>query len=134
VLDADKLLRRNVAIAFQAHGPDGGKKAREALARSPAATDAVAARATAISAKFRKGVVNSNPLINDPAGLRGWISLKIAAGYLDVAPDALRRGIERHVVRGPDGALEANIDGVREAPLWLRLRSALCEHQQRQRT
>lgn len=44
---------------------------------------------------------------------RGWLSVKAAAEFLDMSPDALRRSIERHVVRGPDGALEANIDGVR---------------------
>ena len=52
-LDADKLLKRNVAIAFQAHGPTA-RLAREVLARSNAATDSVTAISTAFSPKVRR--------------------------------------------------------------------------------
>lgn len=46
-------------------------------------------------------------------GPRGWVCIRTAAEFLGTSPDALRRSIERHVVRGPDGVLEANINGVR---------------------
>jgi hypothetical protein len=51
-------------------------------------------------------------LTSEPQPARGWLSVKTAAEYLDMSPDALRRSIERHAVRAPDGGIEANIDGV----------------------
>ncbi|TKC98600.1 hypothetical protein [Polyangium fumosum] len=49
----------------------------------------------------------------EPPMARGWVSIKTAADFLDMSPDALRRSIERHAVRAPDGGIESNIDGVR---------------------
>ncbi|WP_437588988.1 hypothetical protein [Sorangium sp. So ce1000] len=57
--------------------------------------------------------MSSNSSASTLPGLRGWVCIRTAAEFLGKSPDALRRSIERHVVRGPDGALEANIDGVR---------------------
>lgn len=42
-----------------------------------------------------------------------WISIVSASEILDLSPEALRRTIERHAVRAPDGGTEANVDGVR---------------------
>lgn len=42
-----------------------------------------------------------------------WVSVDRAALVLDLTPAALRRSLERHAQRAPDGGVEANIDGVR---------------------
>jgi len=42
-----------------------------------------------------------------------WCSLPAAAALLGMAPEALRRSLERHAVRAPDGGTEASLDGVR---------------------
>ena len=52
-------------------------------------------------------------LATEPEPVRGWLSVKTAAEYLDMSPDALRRTLERHAVRAADGGVEANVDGVR---------------------
>ncbi|WP_437656593.1 hypothetical protein [Sorangium sp. So ce1182] len=52
-------------------------------------------------------------LATDTAQARGWLSVKTAAEFLDMSPDALRRALERHAVRAPDGGIEAEVDGVR---------------------
>lgn len=49
--------------------------------------------------------------------MRAWVSIKTAADYLDMSPEALRRTLERRAVRAPDGGIEANIDGVRARKL-----------------
>lgn len=51
-------------------------------------------------------------LVKDPQRARGWVSVKTAAEFLDMSPEALRRALERHAVRAPDGVVEATIDGV----------------------
>ncbi|WP_437310751.1 hypothetical protein [Sorangium sp. So ce388] len=48
---------------------------------------------------------------------RGWLSLKTAAGYLDMSPDALRHALECRAVRTPSDDIEANIEGVRSEKL-----------------
>jgi hypothetical protein len=45
-------------------------------------------------------------------GPRKWFSVLQAALFLDVKPDALRKRLERHAVRAPDGVTEAVIDGI----------------------
>lgn len=57
--------------------------------------------------------MNSGSSKTDPQTARGWVSINTAAEFLGMSPDALRRSIERHIVRGPDGTHEANLDGVR---------------------
>jgi len=57
--------------------------------------------------------VKKAPLGFEPSQARGWLSVKTAAEYLDMSPDALRRTLERHAVRAPDGGVEANVDGIR---------------------
>ena len=52
-------------------------------------------------------------LATEPQQARGWVSVRTAAEFMDMSPDALRRALERHAVRAPDGVVEANIDGVR---------------------
>jgi hypothetical protein len=42
-----------------------------------------------------------------------WYPLREAAVALGVSPDALRKQLERHVMRGKDGLVEARVDGVR---------------------
>jgi hypothetical protein len=42
-----------------------------------------------------------------------WLPLVEAAERLSTSPDALRRLLERHTLRAKDGALEANVDGIR---------------------
>ncbi|MDC3982418.1 hypothetical protein [Polyangium jinanense] len=49
----------------------------------------------------------------EPQSPRGWGSIRTAAEFLGMSADALRRSIERHAVRAPDGGIESNIDGVR---------------------
>jgi hypothetical protein len=44
---------------------------------------------------------------------RAWVSVRVAAEFLGMSADALRRSIERHADRAPDGGIESNIDGVR---------------------
>lgn len=58
-------------------------------------------------------------------GPRGWVCVRTAAEFLGTSPDALRRSIERHVFLGPDGVIEANIDGVRARKLGGRWRVKL---------
>jgi hypothetical protein len=69
--------------------------------------------------------VNSRPSSTEHQAARGWVSIKTAAEFLDMSPNALRRSIERHVVRAPDGGMEANIDGVRARKLAGRWRVKL---------
>jgi hypothetical protein len=57
--------------------------------------------------------VKKTSLAIEPQQARGWVSVKTAAEFLDMSPDALRRALERHAVRAPDGGIAANVDGVR---------------------
>jgi len=43
---------------------------------------------------------------------RTWMPVSKAADVLGFAPVSLRRAIERHARRGPDGTTEASFDGV----------------------
>lgn len=42
-----------------------------------------------------------------------WMTVVSASEILDLSPEALRRTLERHAVRAPDGGTEAHVDGVR---------------------
>jgi hypothetical protein len=42
-----------------------------------------------------------------------WYPLRDAANVLGVSPEALRKQFERKARRGPDGGVEAEVDGVR---------------------
>jgi len=42
-----------------------------------------------------------------------WFPLRDAASTLGVSADALRKQLERNVVRAKDGGTEARIDGIR---------------------
>jgi hypothetical protein len=42
-----------------------------------------------------------------------WLTLSDAATRLSLAPDTLRKQIERNVRRASDGVTEASIDGIR---------------------
>jgi hypothetical protein len=42
-----------------------------------------------------------------------WISLQAAADLLGLTPTALRKSLDRRAARGPDGGIEAELDGVR---------------------
>ena len=42
-----------------------------------------------------------------------WLTVRDAAVALSMTPDALRRALERHATRVPDGGVEALMDGVR---------------------
>ncbi len=42
-----------------------------------------------------------------------WLPLERAAAHLSMNAAALRKTLERRATRGPDGATEANLDGVR---------------------
>lgn len=42
-----------------------------------------------------------------------WMTVLAASEILDLSPEALRRTLERHATRAPDGVVEANVDGVR---------------------
>jgi hypothetical protein len=42
-----------------------------------------------------------------------WYPLRDAAATLGVSPDALRKQLERNVMRAKDGGTEAQIDGIR---------------------
>jgi hypothetical protein len=46
------------------------------------------------------------------AGAR-WVSLQVAADILGLTAPALRKTLERRAVRAADGAIEAELDGVR---------------------
>lgn len=41
------------------------------------------------------------------------MTVTAASEILDLSPEALRRTLERHAMRAPDGGTEANVDGVR---------------------
>jgi hypothetical protein len=49
--------------------------------------------------------MSEKPSTTEPA--RGWVSVKTAAEFLGMSPDALRRALERHAARAPDGGVEA---------------------------
>jgi hypothetical protein len=42
-----------------------------------------------------------------------WLSVQSAADILGLTPAALRKSLDRRAVRSPDGAIEAELDGVR---------------------
>lgn len=42
-----------------------------------------------------------------------WLPLERAAAHLSMNAAALRKALERRATRAPDGATEANLDGVR---------------------
>lgn len=42
-----------------------------------------------------------------------WLGIREAAERLSMTEEALRRTLERHAVRAPDGVTEAEINGVR---------------------
>ena len=42
-----------------------------------------------------------------------WYSLRDAAVILGLSADALRKQLERHVIRAKDGGIEARLDGIR---------------------
>lgn len=46
-----------------------------------------------------------------------WLSVREAATVLGLAVVSLRRLIERHARRAPDGGIEASLDGVRAKKL-----------------
>lgn len=43
---------------------------------------------------------------------RMWISVERAARTLDMHPTTFRRHLERNIFRGPDGSIEARVDGI----------------------
>lgn len=51
--------------------------------------------------------------IPKPLSPARWMTIASASEILDLSPEALRRTLERHAVRAPDGGTEANVDGVR---------------------
>jgi hypothetical protein len=51
------------------------------------------------------------------AALIRWTSLQAAADVLGMTPGALRKILERHARRGPDGVTEAQVNGVRARKL-----------------
>ncbi|WP_437840029.1 hypothetical protein [Sorangium sp. So ce1153] len=61
--------------------------------------------------------MSKRPSAPVPRRPRGWLSLKTAAGYLDMPPDALQRALECRAVRTADGDIEANIGGIRAGKL-----------------
>ena len=44
---------------------------------------------------------------------RRWVTVRDAAEFLSMRPDALRRSFERHAQAARDGGIEANIDGLK---------------------
>ncbi len=63
----------------------------------------------------------------EPSEPARWLSLPAAAALLDMSPDALRRAVERHAIRAPDGGIEATIDGVRARKFGRRWRVCFSE-------
>jgi hypothetical protein len=55
------------------------------------------------------------------------MTIRQAAAILAMSPEALRRSLERHAVRAPDGSVEAAIDGVRARKFGRLWRVALSE-------
>ena len=41
-----------------------------------------------------------------------WMGIEDAAGILGVPVVSLRRTLERHATKGPDGSVEARVDGI----------------------
>lgn len=52
------------------------------------------------------------PAPPSPPPPKTWLALRKAAAFLDKSPAALRRRLERHAVRSPDGTIEAHFNGI----------------------
>ena len=65
--------------------------------------------------------------INTTERAARWVTTRLAAKYLDMSEDALRRMLERHARRGDDGVVYAELDGVRARRFGRRWRVAFSE-------
>ncbi len=56
-----------------------------------------------------------------------WVTTRLAARYLDMTEDALRRTLERHAHRGTDGVVSVEVDGIRARRFGRRWRVAFSD-------
>lgn len=61
----------------------------------------------------------------NPTVSPGWMNVDQAAAVLDILPITLRRSIERNARRGPNGTVEAKVDGIHARKFGRRWRVAL---------